>query len=309
MSKLHYIAKSVNVLNGLLLLAVAAAAYETVVPYLDLKIRPTLPSAGKAVMAPPALPLSPPAPTLHDYAALSEQNLFHPQRRIPQEKIDEKALQAAAIPKPELTLYGTLIAEDLSIAYVEDKKAPFSTPGRGQRQRQLKKGDVVGGFVLKEIEADRIVLVKGEERLVVLLDQKDKKRSGEASATAAAPAAPAGLQPQSGAPGAPATGPAGLRQRYPSPAVPRPAAAPAALGAAPAANQAGNQGTPSPAAGQGATPDTSQPTVVSPPADQGSSAATLDELYPLRPGADASSTRPGARKRLYDIRPVPAFRH
>ncbi len=72
---------------------------------------------------------------------ISEQNLFHPERKIPPEKQQEKA-----VPKPDLFLYGTLITNDASYAFVEDKKAPYSTAGRGKRQTTLKKGDIWVGM-------------------------------------------------------------------------------------------------------------------------------------------------------------------
>ena len=79
-------------------------------------------------------------------------------------------------------LYGTLITDDASYAFIEDKKAPYSTPGRGKRQVTLKKGDHLSGYTLSEIEANRIVLVKGEDKVVVTLDESEKKRTGEVPA-------------------------------------------------------------------------------------------------------------------------------
>jgi len=80
------------------------------------------------------------APSQHfpvtDDAVIREKNLFHPERKIPPEQQPEKVT-----PKPDAFLYGTLIADDASYAFIEDKKAPYSTPGRGKRQTILKKGD------------------------------------------------------------------------------------------------------------------------------------------------------------------------
>ena len=204
MTNLHYLVKSMNVLNCLLALALAAAAHDIVVPYLNFKVQSTLPAVGKAATDSTIQPLSLPVPPFQDYTIVSEQNLFHPQRRIPPEKIEEKATVAAApFPKPELVLYGTLIADDLSIAYVEDRKAPYSTPGRGKRQTQLKKGDSIGGYLLQEIEPTHIVLVRGEDKLVVSLDEKDRKRSVETAAPVKAAAPAGGLPTRSGAPAPP----------------------------------------------------------------------------------------------------------
>ncbi len=38
-----------------------------------------------------------------------------------------------------------------------------------------------------EIEANRIVLVKGDDRVVVMLDDREKRRAGEASASPVTP--------------------------------------------------------------------------------------------------------------------------
>jgi type II secretory pathway component PulC len=112
----------------------------------------------------------PPSPLL--FSSVGEQNLFHPERIIPVEK-------PAPPPKPELVLYGTLITDEASLAYVEDKKNPRQTPGRGKRVSIMKKGESIGGFVLKEIGPDRIVLMRGDESMTVLLSEaRSKGRSG-----------------------------------------------------------------------------------------------------------------------------------
>ncbi|MDP1991351.1 MAG: hypothetical protein Q8K00_10020 [Syntrophales bacterium] len=232
MNKLHYVKKSINVLNCLLMLAVAAGACVIIVPFLNRTIQPTLPAAGIAETEPTSQPASLPHPSQADYAIVGEQNLFHPERMIPPEN---KVETAVVIPKPELVLYGTLISDNLSIAYIEDKKAPYSTPGRGKRQTQLKKGDNVSGYVLQEIEPNHIVLVKGEEKLVVMLDEKDRKRGGETATPVAATSSPGGLPPSSAVP-----------------TVSRPATSPAA--AASQATTTAPAVSPTPASTQGAKP-------------------------------------------------------
>lgn len=122
------------------------------------------------------------SPSPVDYAAISNQNLFHPERRIPPEKKEAKPL-----PRPDVVLYGTIVSADLNLAYVEDKKAPKSTPGRGVRQVVLKKGDGLSGFVLKEIEKDRIVLVRDGEIMTVYLSDSKKRGSATVKAEGTAP--------------------------------------------------------------------------------------------------------------------------
>jgi type II secretory pathway component PulC len=75
------------------------------------------------------------------------------------------------LPKPEFVLYGVLITDDASVAYVEDKKALQSTAGRGERQVALRKGETLSGFTLTEIGADKIVMVRGDEIITVNLSE------------------------------------------------------------------------------------------------------------------------------------------
>jgi hypothetical protein len=172
----RYFFLSLNVLNGLLALAVAAVVHFAVLPLLNPVARIAFPPV-KETVAPSGEQATPVQRSpLTDYAVISDKNLFHPERKVPPEKQPEKTL-----PKPDVLLYGTLIADDASIALIEDKKTPYSTPGRGKRQSILKKGDHLSGYILSEIEANRIVLVKGEEKVLVMLDDGEKRRTGEAA--------------------------------------------------------------------------------------------------------------------------------
>jgi hypothetical protein len=175
---MRYILRSLNVFNGLLLMAIAAVVYFAVIPVLNPAAQITLPPAQD-----PSAPSGKKAELFRnlaagDYAVISDQNLFHPERKIPLEKPSEKA-----IPRPEVFLYGTLITSEGSFAFVEDRKAPSPAGGRDKRQRTLRKGASLGGYLLGEIEADRIVLIKGDERVVVMLNDREKRRAGEASAS------------------------------------------------------------------------------------------------------------------------------
>jgi hypothetical protein len=190
MARMKYLFQSMNVLNGLLIAAVATVAYFTVIPFLNPDIQMSLPAAKETVLQSGEKPVPPQNYSPVDYAVISEQNLFHPERKIPPEKKDEKA-----IPRPEVVLYGTLITDDMSIAFIEDKKAPYSTPGREKRQTVLKKGDNLNGYILREIEVNRIVLVKGEDKIVVMLNDREKRKSGAAPAPQATSALPSGGSP------------------------------------------------------------------------------------------------------------------
>ena len=210
---LRYLYRNVNVLNILILVAIGTTIVLAIMPLFRMKVKFTLPVVKpKAIEQPREATEKNQAPSPLDYVMIGENNLFHPERRIPPEKKEEKAL-----PKPELVLFATIIHGDTSVAYVEDKKAPRTTPGRGDRHQVVRKGDVFSGFVLKDIETDRIVLARGEEVMVVHLSDESKKRAGgEAPKGVARPAAggaappsrtPAVTRGPTGSPTPPAAGP------------------------------------------------------------------------------------------------------
>jgi type II secretory pathway component PulC len=122
---------------------------------------------------------------LQEYAVVAEKNLFHPDRIIPVLKVE------VTVPRPEFVLYGTLITDQVSIAYLSDSKAPRTTPGRGPRQTSLKIGETMSGYTLKEILHDSIVMVHGDDRIVVnVLADSKKKRTGPATIASTPQASP-----------------------------------------------------------------------------------------------------------------------
>lgn len=205
----NYINRNVNPLNIVLIVSAALLALGAFTPFFYTQVKYTLPAAK----LPPVEEEKPPevtaaSPSMSDYMVIAELNLFHPDRKIPPEK-----KEAQQLPKPELILFGTLITDGMSVAYVEDKKNPKTSPGRGKRQTVMKKGDVVSGFVLKEIENDRIMLARGDETMVVYLSQGDKPRTSDGPGVAGAPGT--SPKPTPVAPASPAS-----RPGSPSPARP-----------------------------------------------------------------------------------------
>ena len=192
MDRMKYILQSANVLNVLLIAGIIVMVCFIVIPAHNPDINSILPQVKDQAVRAPLAPSTQARPPVLDYAVISDQNIFNPERKIPPEKKDEKA-----VPRPEVILYGTLITDRESVAFVEDRKAPRTTPGRGKRQMALHKGDNLSGYILRDITANNIVLVKGEEKIVVRLDEGEKRKASETSATPAAAAPVMSGSPQS----------------------------------------------------------------------------------------------------------------
>ncbi|MDX9821787.1 MAG: hypothetical protein RBT20_07625 [Syntrophales bacterium] len=236
----NYLLRSINVLNVLLL---AAVILFLAVPSVPEEVRCALPVPKKAAAVPGEEAASRRNLSSVDYAAISDANLFHPERRMPPEKKEEKA-----IARPDVNLFGTLIAGDLSIAFLEDKKAPVSTAGRGKRQIALRKGETLNGYVLRDVKADRIVLVKGEEQVLVMLTEGEKRKAevassgsaaaGQASVVASGAPPPSKVpppptQPTAAAAMAPGAGGGSYESRPPAAAAPSAAVLPSPSGQTP----------------------------------------------------------------------------
>ena len=164
MNRVKSLFRNINLLNLILITAVIIFGNYIVLPFLNINFKYALPAGKKTIIIKEEKPPVIEIPSHMDYTMVAEENLFHPERKIPLEKKVEQPL-----PKPDIVLYGTLITDDISLAYIEDLKAPFSTPGRGKRQTALRKGDTISGFTLKDVEADKIVMVRGEEKMLVYL--------------------------------------------------------------------------------------------------------------------------------------------
>ena len=182
--------RNVNVLNTLLMAAIALCALYTLSPLLYPQVAFTLPSPKKpleskeekSAVSPPVSPM--------EYTIIAEKNILHPERKIPVDKPE-----APPLPKPDFVLYGTLVAGDTSLAYLEDMKASTGAQGKGRKPRPLKKGETMTGFTVKEIEADKVVLVRGEEKIEVKVSGHTRQ---EKPAQATAPAASATSPQQPG---------------------------------------------------------------------------------------------------------------
>ncbi len=159
--------KNMNVMNAFLGAIVLFLSVYILPPLLHIQAKVSLPSAAKPdVKEEKTVETQPPSP--NEYTSIAEQNIFHPERKIP-----AVTAAAAPLPKPEFVLFGTLITGDVSLAYVEDLKAP----AKGKRQRAMRKGEVISGFTLKEIDADKILMTRGDEKIEVKITDKARSKS------------------------------------------------------------------------------------------------------------------------------------
>ena len=176
--------KNINVLNLLLLVMTIFLFFELDDSLIDKKIKFTISKPKEVLIASEEKAASERAATYLDYVAITEKNIFHPERKMSSERKEE--LQLA---KPEITLYGTLITDEKRVAYIEDKKNPYSTPGRGKRQVAINEGGMIAGYKLAKVNAESILLVRGEDKIIVNLSTQKERNDGEAAAKTMSPAA------------------------------------------------------------------------------------------------------------------------
>ncbi len=169
-----YIVKSIHLLNITLIISLVFLIRYDVLPVLNTSIKFNVPKSPEAVIEEDKKQDVEQIPSISEFIMVAEQNLFHPDRVIPAEKTT-----APPVPPPEIVLYGILITDNESYAYLEDKKAPYNTPGRGRRQLVLKKGSVISGYTLTDIDDNKIELVKGENKMTVNLIDSGKPKTRE----------------------------------------------------------------------------------------------------------------------------------
>jgi type II secretory pathway component PulC len=167
--------RNINLLNVLLIAAILIFVNYTILPLLNMNVRFTLPTATRHPVQKEEKAAESSVPSLTDYTVIAEENLFHPGRTIPVETAEEQT-----VPKPEFVLLGTVITDDMKLAYLENLKEPYSTAGRGKRQRSLRIGDTLSSYTLAEVYPEKVVMVRGQDRIEVNLDDSTKQRTSGA---------------------------------------------------------------------------------------------------------------------------------
>jgi hypothetical protein len=105
------------------------------------------------------------------------------------------------VERPKIYLYGVTLAGEYQAALLA-----IGPAGKGRGARLYRLGDQVGGYTIKEIHSDRIVLALGDDTVPVLLHDASKPKAalppGPAQAATPPPMPGPGAQPllQPGAP-------------------------------------------------------------------------------------------------------------
>jgi len=168
--------KNINVLNLLLLLMAIFLFFEWDYPLIAERIKIIIPEPKEILIKNDEKVAAENATFSWDYVVIAEKNLFHPERKMPSEKKEDQQLAG-----PEIILYGTLVTDEKRIAYIEDKKVPYSTQGRGKRQVTVNEGSMIAGYKLTEVNTESILLIRGEDRIVVTLRTQKERKPGEAA--------------------------------------------------------------------------------------------------------------------------------
>lgn len=147
---------------------------------------------------------------------IAENNIFNPERKEFPVVASLTAEQAKPVVRPQIVLYGVMIADDYQTASIMNPGRPMH---KGEREmKTLKVGEGVGDYKITKILPDRITMeAPGDSFEVFLYDSKAPKRRSEVK-TASRPAEVTSTLP------APPTAPA--PPGVPSPVSPRPATTP-----------------------------------------------------------------------------------
>lgn len=129
------------------------------------------PEPAKAAAA-PAAPKAPP-----DYNAISDKNLFDPQRKPWEEKREAPPALPALMPE-DVQIYGIMAVGSFKQAIVKvggKLKHLAPTDPKARPYIQLKEGQSLGGYTLTEINPQRLIFSVGETRYQVAINKKEDR--------------------------------------------------------------------------------------------------------------------------------------
>jgi len=166
--------RHINILNILLIFILIGISIDTYRDFLSavklekLKI-PSMDKKDTSVQQ--NIPAEPKIPSMTEYVVIAEKNLFHPDRKLLENK--EKLKQ---IPKiiPDIVVYGTIIEDNFKVAFIEDKRNIFRSSGRGIRQKTIKIGDEISGYKVKDITENSIVLTSTVDEIIYKVEESSE---------------------------------------------------------------------------------------------------------------------------------------
>lgn len=149
---------------------------------------------------PPAAVVPAETTSRETYRSISEKNIFHPER---QEFPVTGAEQAKSSARPQITLYGVIVAGEYQSATIVNPGRPAV---KGEREaKTVKVGDRIGDYKVAKIQEDRIVMESagGDSFEVLLYDPNFPKRRVEVKAPGQPVAVTSSTGGPSPAPGSP----------------------------------------------------------------------------------------------------------
>jgi len=146
---------------------------------------------------------------------ISQNNIFNPDRKEFPVLGSGAAEQAKPVVRPQIVLYGVMIADDYQTASIINPGRPML---KGEREiKTLKVGDRVGEYIITKILPDRITVeAPGDSFEVFLYDSKTPKKRSEVKTTSRPAEVTSTLPGPSTAPAPPGIPPAISAQPPPS---------------------------------------------------------------------------------------------
>lgn len=190
------ISRRLLILNGVLAVVSVALAAQVGRVYFASPSPPSVPTRGQPApktARPAAEPKrADPSAGIGNYGPIWSKNLFSPNRTdIDTTPTTQVGAVPPAPPPPKPILYGVVIQDSTSIAYLEDPT--------NKRVAGYKVGDTITGATVQSIAPDRVLLKRAEATVEVKLKDPTKPRP----VVAETPARPRPGAPAAGAPGRP----------------------------------------------------------------------------------------------------------
>lgn len=112
-------------------------------------------------------------PPMQTFASINARLIFNPQRQ-PATMDVSKVGSMSGTSLPSMSLFGTLIERHTRIAFLKSPASPFATSARV--------GDLIEGWTVSSIVADRVILTNNAHRLEISLNSAKPPATPQATA-------------------------------------------------------------------------------------------------------------------------------